>query len=243
MITRCWEDVLTPNTIRGQCETCQQDTWVVFYFRCGHVSHKTDTEGHDTVPLDLVRTNVSQITCIACTDTCPLLLVFPTCSHVLCTDCWSNYARVRLDERSYSVDPDHGYSLMCPLHCEQSQVSAQHYQMMSSHHYNRYLRFAAEDLVLSSGGLLCPQPGCGAGILPDTDHDPHCRRQTCAECHYVFCTQCGQGAHLGPCLPCADTDPGHLLSPVSVTGVSQWTGADPSSVTIRSSTKPCPSCR
>lgn len=33
--------------------------------------------------------------------------------------------------------------------------------------YSQYQRFGAEEFVLKSGGVLCPQPGCGAGILPD----------------------------------------------------------------------------
>jgi hypothetical protein len=31
--------------------------------------------------------------------------------------------------------------------------------VFSSHEYNRYHRFAAEESVLQSGGVLCPQPG------------------------------------------------------------------------------------
>ena len=31
----------------------------------------------------------------------------------------------------------------------------------------RYQRFGTEELVLQSGGVLCPQPDCGAGILPE----------------------------------------------------------------------------
>ena len=29
--------------------------------------------------------------------------------------------------------------------------------------------FGAEEFVLQAGGVLCPRPGCGAGILPDED--------------------------------------------------------------------------
>lgn len=242
-----WEDVLIPSRIQGHCETCQKETWALFYFRCGNISHRADTDGHNTAALDLVKVNETKLPCVACTDSLQLVLVFPVCGHVLCTDCWSDYARSRLDERQFTVHPDLGYTLQCPLQCDDSHVtSPQHYQMMSAHHYNRYLRFGAEDLVLASGGLLCPQPGCGAGILPDTDHDPSCQRQTCAECGYVFCTSCGQGAHMGACLPCADMgqESGHTDTMSSlVSGVGQWTGADPSSITIRTSTKPCPACR
>jgi len=34
-----------------------------------------------------------------------------------------------------------------------------------------YERFATEEYVLNNGGVLCPQPNCGAGILVDDDCD------------------------------------------------------------------------
>jgi hypothetical protein len=76
------------------------------------------------------------------------------------------------------------------------------------------------------------------------------RRVGCGECDYVFCRDCLQGAHLGPCLPC-----GGLAAPEEGGGVTAvtagdpraaratWLGADPSSVTIRVISKPCPNCR
>lgn len=33
--------------------------------------------------------------------------------------------------------------------------------------YAQYQRFATEEFVLQAGGVLCPQPGCGMGILID----------------------------------------------------------------------------
>lgn len=41
--------------------------------------------------------------------------------------------------------------------------------------YAQYQRFATEEYVLRSGGVLCPQPGCGMGILADAD----CNKITC----------------------------------------------------------------
>lgn len=37
-----------------------------------------------------------------------------------------------------------------------------------------YERFATEEYVLKNGGVLCPQPNCGAGILVDI-----CDKVTC----------------------------------------------------------------
>jgi hypothetical protein len=41
--------------------------------------------------------------------------------------------------------------------------------------YVQYQRFATEEFVLRAGGVLCPQPGCGMGILAD----PECTKITC----------------------------------------------------------------
>lgn len=41
--------------------------------------------------------------------------------------------------------------------------------------YGRYQHYGAEECVLRMGGVLCPRPGCGAGLLPE----PGQRRVTC----------------------------------------------------------------
>lgn len=35
--------------------------------------------------------------------------------------------------------------------------------------YERYQQYAAEECLLQMGGVLCPAPGCGAGLLPEED--------------------------------------------------------------------------
>lgn len=46
-----------------------------------------------------------------------------------------------------------------------------------------YERFATEEYVLKQGGVLCPQPDCGAGIIVDID----CDKVTCVNgCGVVF---------------------------------------------------------
>lgn len=39
-----------------------------------------------------------------------------------------------------------------------------------------YQRFATEECVLHAGGVLCPQPGCGEGIIVD----PSCDKVACS---------------------------------------------------------------
>ena len=58
----------------------------------------------------------------------------------------------------------------------------------------RYERFGAEELVLQSGGLLCPQPGCGAGIMLE-EGGGDCKRVPCVTCGYVFC-RCLKGGYI-----------------------------------------------
>jgi len=240
-----WQDVLEPDKIQGYCEICERVTWAEFYFRCGGISHKLDTDGHEVVALDQVRGNLALEPCLACTDTCDTILVY-TCTHVTCTDCWADYARSRLNDRQFLLDPDLGYTLGCPMGCEQSLVKQpEHFKLMTNHHYQRYLRFGAEELVLQSGGVLCPQPGCGAGIIAADDTPATCNRVACGECGYVFCRDCGQGAHIGPCLPCAEPFPDQMSSAMARVTRAGWStqSADPSSVTIRVISKPCPGCR
>ena len=49
--------------------------------------------------------------------------------------------------------------------------------------YARYQRIAAEEYVLRNGGVLCPSPGCGAGLLPEGgDSKVVCERQGTLGC-------------------------------------------------------------
>lgn len=48
-------------------------------------------------------------------------------------------------------------------------------ELLFTFQYAQYQRFATEEFVLRSGGVLCPQPGCGMGILAD----PECTKITC----------------------------------------------------------------
>jgi len=245
-----WEDVLQAGRILGYCEACRQPATAVFYFKCGGV-HPPPHPGHQTVPLHLVKSNMSNVPCLACTELLDPVLVFPcTDRHVICTTCFAAYCHSRLGERQFVLDLDLGYTLPCPVGCENSLVREPgHFRLMGGEQFDRYQRFGAEELVLQSGGVLCPQPGCGAGILPDVESDG-CRRVACRECSYVFCRDCSMGAHLGDCLPCAGgQEAGREAEYSSMDPAdprasrARWLGADPTSVTIRVMTKPCPGCR
>ena len=63
-----------------------------------------------------------------------------------------------------------GYTLPCPIGCPDSLIEeTRHFKLIPSNDYDRYQRFAAEECVLQAGGVLCPQPGCGMGILQVLD--------------------------------------------------------------------------
>jgi len=244
-----WDDVLLPNRVSGHCETpgCESPVPAQFYFKCGgHDGGREDT----APPLNLVKNNIKDVPCLACTEVNPLVVVFECAArHVICVDCFGDYGRSRLNERQFVLDVDLGYTLPCAVGCQNSLVKeSRHFKILGEENYTRYQTFAAEEVVLQAGGVLCPQPGCGAGILPDLTGD--CRRVGCVDCGFVFCRDCLQGAHLGACLPCGEvggqgTSEGYSQVDPSDPRVAraQWTGADPSSVTIRVSTKPCPGCR
>ncbi|KAG7160485.1 E3 ubiquitin-protein ligase parkin-like [Homarus americanus] len=119
-----------------------------------------------------------------------------------------------------------------------------HFKLMGDNHYERYQRWGTEEAVLAVGGVLCPYPGCGQGIIPDQD----CRRVVCmGGCGYVFCRLCLQGYHIGECHPedgngpnFAEGSGGFAVDP-SRAASSRWDEA--TSVAIRVTTKPCPKCR
>ncbi|XP_023336110.1 E3 ubiquitin-protein ligase parkin [Eurytemora carolleeae] len=244
-----WDDVLKPNRITGFCETpdCSAVTSVEFFFKCSGSNHTSETSS--APPLHMVKSNLREVPCLACTELCDDVLVFECADgHVICVECFGDYCRSRLGERQFYLDPELGYTLPCPVGCENSLIKdTRHFRLVGDLNYERYQRFGTEELVLQSGGVLCPQPDCGAGILPELSDT--CRRVACRDCGFVFCRDCLQGAHLGPCLPCLQSTPEQGSSaPTLLPGDpratrASWVGADPSSVTIRVISKPCPGCR
>ncbi|XP_058512660.1 E3 ubiquitin-protein ligase parkin isoform X2 [Ochotona princeps] len=108
----CWEDVLVPNRMRGECQspTCS-GTRAEFFFKCG--AHAT-SDKETSVALNLITANSRSIPCITCTDVRSPVLVFQ-CNHrhVICLDCFHLYCVTRLNDRQFVHDPQLGYSLPC----------------------------------------------------------------------------------------------------------------------------------
>ena len=152
-------------------------------------------------------------------DVNPVLVFGCPDHHVICLSCFRDYCVSRLNDRSFTLHDKLGYTLGCPVGCENSFIdsSSKHFSAIlsnslsdnqSSDQYERYQRFAAEQFVIDAGGILCPQPNCGTGIMPNKDESaqintdnntPEERKIVCTECRYVFCRLCLQGFHIGDC--------------------------------------------
>ncbi|XP_044001984.1 E3 ubiquitin-protein ligase parkin [Aphidius gifuensis] len=259
-----WQDVLKKNRITVHCENdyCQsaqsntqddiQLSYAKFFFKCSN--HPSLGENDEAVPLYLIKPNFKNIPCLACTDIKDTVLVF-SCesSHVTCIDCFKEYCCVKLSERQFEFDDKSGYyTLPCPAGCDNSYINeVHHFRLLDNRQYEQYQRFGAEEYVLRAGGLLCPQPDCGMGIIPsnsDDVDDDNCRKIQCiGGCGYVFCKKCLNGFHLGDCdsqQPVASSSQskfgGYSVDP---NRAKDATWSEATKRTIQKSTKPCPKCR
>uniref|UniRef100_A0A1B0GN34 E3 ubiquitin-protein ligase parkin n=1 Tax=Phlebotomus papatasi TaxID=29031 RepID=A0A1B0GN34_PHLPP len=248
----CWDDVLKPHKVRGHCESQEipcvasisekDPPFAEFFFKCAE--HPSQGEEDYSVALNLVKVNSMEVPCLACTETSSPILVFPCeAGHVTCLDCFRDFCQSRLSERQFISTENLGYTLSCPVGCTNSFIEeTHHFRLLPKNLYDRYQRFATEEFVLQQGGVLCPQPGCGMGLLVEKD----CRRVQCQSgCGYVFCRQCLQGYHLGECIPDSSAKMSENLQQFSVdpnrAADAKWDEA--SRTTIKISTKPCPKCR
>ncbi|XP_073075965.1 E3 ubiquitin-protein ligase parkin isoform X2 [Manis javanica] len=240
----CWEDVLTPNRMSGECQSPNcPGTRAEFFFKCG--AHPT-SEKETSVALNLITANSRDISCITCTDVRSPVLVFQChYRHVICLDCFYLYCVTRLNDRQFIHDLQLGYSLPCVAGCPNSLVKElHHFRILGEEQYNRYQQYGAEECVLQMGGVLCPSPSCGAGLLPPQGE----RKVTCEEvnglgCGFVFCRDCKEPYHEGECN--APTDAAGAVTQAyrvdeKAAEQARWDKA--SKETIKRTTKPCPRC-
>lgn len=172
-------------------------------------------------------------------------MVFPCeLRHVTCLNCFIQYCRSRLLERQFVAHPDIGYTLQCPAGCPDSFIDEiHHFKLLASEEYDRYQMYATEEFVLQSGGVLCPRPDCGMGLLVE----PDCKKVVCENgCGFVFCRDCLQGYHIGDCI--SELNPidtsktcEYSVNPNNA-AEARWEDVS-TAVTIKVSTKPCPKCR
>ncbi|XP_018572816.1 E3 ubiquitin-protein ligase parkin isoform X2 [Anoplophora glabripennis] len=248
-----WNDVLESKQITGLCENSpefcadilnnREPTFAEFYFKCSE--HTSLGEKDGAVPLYLIRPNLREIPCLACTDIRDPVFVFPCAEgHVTCLDCFRQYCSTKLMERQFWQHPEYGYTLACPAGCPDSFLKeVHHFRLLSETQYAQYQRFGTEEFVLRSGGVLCPQPGCGMGIIPDS----YCTKITCINgCGYVFCRHCLQGYHIGECQNSDNedsTNPESCSYNVDPEKAAEARWDEASKRAIKVLTKPCPKCR
>lgn len=240
-----WKDVLIPERITGVCQSQNCNGEVAeFYFKCG--AHPT-SDSETSVALNLITTNSRCISCITCTDVRSPVLVFECIHrHVICLDCFHLYSVTMLNDRQFVHDPVLGYSLPCVAGCPDSLIKElHHFRILGEEQYNRYQQYGAEEYVLQMGGVLCPTPGCGAGLLPESET----RRIVCEPsngvgCGFVFCRECKEEFHDGECRTLLETQGATAQKGYEVDEhaamKARWEEA--SRETIKRTTKPCPKC-
>ncbi|XP_018544269.1 E3 ubiquitin-protein ligase parkin isoform X2 [Lates calcarifer] len=232
----CWDDVLLPGRIHGICQSdgCHGNE-AEFFMKCA--SHPTSDDDL-SVALDLIMTNTRDVPCIACTDIIDVVLVFQCLErHVICLDCFRRYCQARLDERQFVHHAVIGYSLPC------AAFRLTHLSSLSLSQYGRYLQYGAEECLLMIGGLMCPSPGCGAGLLPsDGSRRVECDRR--AGCGFVFCRDCRGRYHEGACQtqPAPPTDQASQSFVVGEEASLRGRWDQASQLLIQESTKRCPQC-
>ncbi|XP_064618311.1 LOW QUALITY PROTEIN: E3 ubiquitin-protein ligase parkin-like [Liolophura sinensis] len=213
-----------------------------FYFRCGH--HESSSVDETAIPLNHIKPNSRLVECITCAEKSTLVLVFPCSSgHAMCLDCFQNYGVTRLNNRTFVNVENVGYSLPCPAGCENSFVQEiHHFHLFGDDQYERYHRFSAEQVLLSEGGVLCPRPGCGNGLMLNTEKRRiHC--QPPVGCGYLFCKQCLEEFHEGECgmVPVQPPLTDDIAVDEELAERSRWE-AETRDV-IQRTTKPCPKCK
>ena len=60
------------------------------------------------------------------TQVCDPVLVF-LCLHVICAGCFADFCASRLNERRFDLDDRLGYTLGCPIGCDDSLISETRY--------------------------------------------------------------------------------------------------------------------
>ena len=211
-----WDDVLNLGRMHGRCSDCGGDT-AKFYFKCSYHSSSDDDLA---IPLPMFHVNDVKVACVICFEVGEIVSVFDCdVSHSMCMSCFVAYIEDALNKRGFILHNQYGYTIKCPAGCEKSEIKqTAHFKIMGSKNYERYLCFAAEECLRKQGGIFCPKPGCGNGLLSD----PGQRKIECNECRYVFCAYCKKQFHSGKCV-------GN-----DIKANERY---------VRDNTKPCPHCK
>ena len=251
-----WNDVLNSDTIRGKCNSLNcGGRYADFYFRCNEHENGVIEERQFVIPLPLLRTNMQDVPCLACTDVCDVVMVFPCPqSHVICTQCFSLYCHTKLNCRQFILKDNIGYTLTCPglgESCDSTFINEVHHFMVAGKvQYERYKNFATEEFVLQNGGILCPAENCGNGLLIEHNERKIVCRLSSGGCGFTFCRLCRLNYHDNRCETINNIEDTNVQIVNNVYQVNQqnallarWRDDANSKNTINRSTKPCPGCK
>lgn len=245
-----WEDVLQSGKLHGQCnnDMCGKHD-AEFYFKCA--THPTG-EREDSVALHMVRANTIDVECATCLTIAPKVVVF-SCEdgHSLCVQCFVQYCCHQLINRQFIQDPSgKGYTIRCPANCEGSEVTEiHHFRLMGRNEagqdlYARYQKFGTEECIIQMGGVLCPNRGCGQGLLPEEGRRVQCPQVT-GGCGFVFCRNCKSAYHEGDCrqmAPTTEQGPAFHVNPENLER-ARWIEANERFIQNNTNIKPCPKCQ
>lgn len=158
-----WNDVLKPKRITGHCEINQctdgEVGWSEFYFKCSE--HITKGENDEAVALHLIRNNLHDIQCLACTDVRSKVFVYPCDDgHVTCLECFCEYAVSRLRERRFTFDYNLGYTLPCPAGCPNSLINQPyHFKALSKDHVS-IIKYLCNNPIWIDISMTLPNKKC-----------------------------------------------------------------------------------
>lgn len=231
---RCREDVLSCSNVKGSCSTIGcQSTKAKFVFQC-----RQKHQLADSVPLKHIRNNARHVICITCEEVHTPVIVFP-CEqqHTICLHCFKTYSVICLNEHRFQQTTSYGYTLPCPGRCSNSHIQeTHHFHILGPEEYERYKTFATEHFLMDQGGVLCPNPKCGEGMLPETNSNTI----KCFSCQHSFCRMCSCDSHSGACGHQQPVEGSEFPSLKSGDNKSQ--SERESLLIIKQITKSCPNC-
>lgn len=85
----------------------------------------------------------------------------------MCLQCFTNYIEDALTNQHFILHSQYGYTIQWPAGCDGSEVKeTEHFRMFGPKKHEQYQFFATYESLRQMGGIYCPAPGCGNGLVP-----------------------------------------------------------------------------
>ncbi|EYB91397.1 hypothetical protein Y032_0206g1971 [Ancylostoma ceylanicum] len=167
--------------------------------------------------LSHIRGNWEHVECSVCLDEHNTYLFDLGCHHMVCRQCFVECLAIALKEAQFVFRPPFGYTITCPHPgCDRCVTDVHHFRVLGDESYEKYQKIATEKLVaMDDQGVFCPYPDCNASFFWEVEDDDGII--SCPECLRLFCRLC--------------------KSANCVCGID-----DPTTTTIKATTKKCPGC-